>query len=205
MTSNYGKIIKDNLARIYANPPEELVEALPAEREGNMFLFRAFGQICSLGPEKITLDGNQEAGPKGLLVSLYATHVTHEPIQLEPFKAFKDLPGSMPYHGAFSANTEQVLLPHVTQIREGLEIFLDPFSGQIGPEGMAGDFSFVLYPFPKVALCYIFYLADEEFPASVTCLLSHNALSFMPLDGLADVAEYTSKAIIQLIRGTQKT
>jgi hypothetical protein len=54
---------------------------------------------------------------------------------------------------------------------------------------------------PKVALCYIFYLPDEEFPASVTCLFSQNALSFMPLDGLADVAEYTSKVIIQLIRG----
>ena len=42
-------------------------------------------------------------------------------------------------------------------------------------------------------------LPDEEFPASVTCLFSANALSFMPLDGLADVAEYTSKEIIRLI------
>jgi hypothetical protein len=46
---------------------------------------------------------------------------------------------------------------------------------------------------------------DEEFPASVICLFSQNALSFMPLDGLADVAEYTSKAISQLIKENQKT
>jgi hypothetical protein len=200
MTSNYGKIIEDNLARINADPTGELEKALPAEREGNVFLFRAFGQDCSLEPEKITLDGSQDTGPKGLLVSLYATHVNHEPIQLEPFKAFKDLPGSMPYHGAFSANSEQVLVPHVTQIREGQEIVLGVFSGQMGPEGVAGDFSFVLYPLPKIAVCYILYLPDEEFPASVTCLFSRNALSFMPLDGLADVAEYTSKAIIQLLK-----
>ena len=77
---------------------------------------------------------------------------------------------------------------------------LGVFSGQMGPEGVAGDFSFVLYPLPKIALCYILYLPDEEFPASVTCLFSRNALSFMPLDGLADVAEYTSKAIIQLLK-----
>jgi hypothetical protein len=34
----------------------------------------------------------------------------------------------------------------------------------------------------------------------VTCLFSANALSFIPLDGLADVAEYTSNKIIQVIR-----
>lgn len=201
MNSNYGKIIEDNLARINAGPTEELEKALPADRRGNGFLFRAFGQDCSLEPEKITLDGSHDTGPKGLLVSLYATHVKHEPIQLEPFKAFKDLPGSMPYHGAFSANSEQVLIPHVRQIKEGREIVLNVFSGEVGPKGVAGDFSFVLYPLPKIALCYIFYMPDEEFPASVTCLFSHNALSFMPLDGLADVAEYTSKAIIERIKG----
>jgi len=52
---------------------------------------------------------------------------------------------------------------------------------------------------PKIALCYIFYLPDEEFPASVTCLFSNNARLFMPLDGLADVAEYTSRRIIEII------
>ena len=201
MTSNYGKIIKDNLARINADRTEELEKALPADRKGNVFLFRAFGQDCSLGPDKIVLDGKRETGPKGLLVSLYASHLNHEPIQLEPFKAFKDLPGSMPYHGAFSVNSEQVLVPHVTQIKTGQEIVLGVFSGEMGPEGVAGDFSYVLYPLPKIALFYIFYLPDEEFPASATCLFSHNALSFMPLDGLADVAEYTSKAIIQLLKG----
>jgi hypothetical protein len=63
----------------------------------------------------------------------------------------------------------------------------------------SGDFSFLLFPLPKVALCYIFYLPDEDFPASVTCLFSSNATSFMPLDGLADVAECSSRKIIQLI------
>jgi len=203
MTSNYGKIIKDNLTRIYANLPEALDKALPAERKGNVFLFRAFGQDCSLEPEKITLGGSLETGPRGLLISLYATHVNHEPVRLEPFMAFKDLPGSMPYHGAFSAHSEKVLLPHVTQIKEGQDVILGLFSGEMGLEGVAGDFSFVLYPLPKIALCYIFYLPDEEFPASVTCLFSQNAPSFMPLDGLADVAEYTSKAIIELLKGAR--
>lgn len=62
-----------------------------------------------------------------------------------------------------------------------------------------GDFFFLLFPLPKIALCYIFYFPDEDFPPSVTCLFSFNAPRFMPLDGLADVAEYTTKGIIELL------
>jgi len=42
-------------------------------------------------------------------------------------------------------------------------------------------------------------LPDEEFAASVTCLFANNASFFMPVAGLADVAEYTSKKIISMI------
>ena len=79
------------------------------------------------------------------------------------------------------------------------QAILDSFSGHEPPPDTGGDFSFVLYPLPKIALVYIFYMPDEEFPASVSCLFSANALSFMPLDGLADVAEYTSKGILEII------
>jgi len=54
-------------------------------------------------------------------------------------------------------------------------------------------------PLPKVPLSYIFYAADEEFPASVTCLFAANAESFMPVDGLADVAEHTARKIIRIV------
>jgi len=42
-------------------------------------------------------------------------------------------------------------------------------------------------------------LADEEFPASVTCLFAANAELFMPVDGLADVGEITAKKIIDVL------
>ena len=67
------------------------------------------------------------------------------------------------------------------------------------PVQEGGDFAFTLFPLPKIALCYIFYEADEDFPASVKCLFSNNANQFLPVDGLADVGEYTSKKIMDLI------
>ncbi|MFP4584440.1 MAG: DUF3786 domain-containing protein [Desulfococcaceae bacterium] len=64
------------------------------------------------------------------------------------------------------------------------------------PTNVGGDFSLLVYPLPKIALSYIFYEADEDFPASATCLFSANADEFLPIDGLADLGEYTSRAML---------
>ena len=76
---------------------------------------------------------------------------------------------------------------------------LETLDGRRTDAAGSGDFSFIVRPLPKISLCYIFYHADEDFPAAVTCLYSNNASGFMPIDGLADVGEYTSKKILALI------
>ncbi|MCP3941125.1 MAG: DUF3786 domain-containing protein [Desulfobacteraceae bacterium] len=40
--------------------------------------------------------------------------------------------------------------------------------------------------------CLGYFDADDDFPASATCLYSNNARLFLPMDGLADVGEYCS-------------
>ncbi len=105
----------------------------------------------------------------------------------------------MPYHAAFSAHAERVLIPHVPSIRRAQEKILAAFSGHPNTDAPTGDFSFTLYPLPKVPLYWIFHLPDEEFPASVTCLFATNAAEMMPVDGLADVAEMTAKRVISLV------
>ena len=198
MATNYEKIITENLSSLFSGPPPDLDKSIGAKKRGQDLAFRAFGHECRIDPEKVTLSGIPSIDPKGLLVSLYARHAGFEEIQLEPFKAFKDFPGSMPYQGAFSANSERALIPHVPLIKDKARTIKEAFGGE---DGVMGDFSLILYPLPKIALYYIFYLSDEEFSASATSLFSANALSFMPLDGLADVAEYTSKEMIQLVSG----
>jgi hypothetical protein len=195
----YNRIILDNLSKFFAQMPDDAEKSLGAEKKGDNFYFRAFGEDCRLSPEIISLSGKPAYGPIGLLISLYAVHANSESMQTEPFRSFKDFPDSMPYQGAFRVNSEKVLVPHVLLIEEKENMIKKNFDGRDGLPGLTGDFCFILNPLPKIALCYIFYRADEEFPASVTCLFSANALSFMPLDGLADVAEYTSRGIIKLV------
>ena len=199
MGTNYQDITIENLSRLFAEPPPDLEFRLNAEKRGDSLYMKAFGEECICGPDMITLSGRPEVGPRGLLVSLYATHAGPEQLRAEPFRSFREFPDSMAFQGAFSANSEMVLVPHVPLIRKKREMIQKVLGSGQDQSSQRGDFSFVLRPLPKIALLYIFYLEDEEFPPSATCLFSANALSFMPLDGLADTSEYTSKAIIRLI------
>ena len=197
--SNYEEIIKSNLQRLYRNLPVDLADRLPATRVADDFLFQAFGESCRIAPDTITIGDKAETGPAGIVISLYALQVTHNACQLTPFRAFREMPDSMPYVGAFASNTESVLLEHIGTIEHEADRIIEQFKGSQEGQPDTGDFSFVVYPLPKIALNYIFYRADDEFPAAVTCLFSCNASAFLTTDALADTGEYTSKKILDIL------
>jgi len=199
VTDNYARIIRSNLEKLYRHLPENLVLNLPGEREGDKFAFEAFGERCEIRPAGIFLGEKPESGVVGILLSLYALHVAPDACILEPLKAFKDFPNSMPYAGAFVTHTQQILVPHVEKIWEARTRITEKLRGQKAPSDVEGDFSFVVQPLPKISLCFIFYFADDDFPASATCLYSSNADLFLPIDALADVGEYTAKKILGLV------
>jgi len=186
------------LKELYDQLSEDLEQALPAIREKDRFHFKAFGEPCILSPQGITLGKQKLGGPKGILIALYARHAKNEPLQPRPLKSYKQIKGSMPYQGAFTVHSEKSLGPYVSRIQSAKDRVMAAFDGHENEDGK-GDLSFTLYPLPKVPLYYNFYLADEEFPASVTCLFAANAEVFMSVDGLADVAEYTAKKIIEIV------
>lgn len=200
MTDNYTKIVEDNLDKLYCNLPQDLSKNLPGKQEGERFVFDAFGEKCMIEPKGITLGDKEHSSVFGILISLYALNTRPDICIPEPFKAFKEFPDSMPYAGAFTTHTEQLLVPYVAKIKESVQIITKRIKGEDSPAVTGGDFSFIVYPLPKIALCYIFYEADEDFPASVTCLYSNNANFFLPIDGLADVGEYCSKTILEMIK-----
>lgn len=200
MSNNYAKIVQDNLEKLFENIPTDLADALPAQQNGDAFLFEAFGEKCEIRSDGIFLGEVQQAGVIGILISLYALNAKPETCLIEPLKAFKDFPNSMPYAGAFVTHTQQILVPYVDNIESSSDRIIETLKGCKAPSNVGGDFSFMVYPLPKIALCYIVYEADEDFPASVTCLYSNNAHSFLPIDALADVGEYTSKKMLDLVQ-----
>jgi hypothetical protein len=199
MTSNYAPIIVQNLETLFRDDLSERATALGAEIQDGILSMPAFGRQCRYTPQGILLDDQPETGPRGIILSLYALHAVDEALQLEPFKSFKELPNSMPYQGAFHNRTEMALVGAVERIEAHQETIVIHLNGFKPPAKMIADFAFVVRPLPKIALCYLFYAADDDFPATATCLYAHNADLFMPTDGLADVGEYTSKAILDLL------
>lgn len=196
---NYEKIIRDNLDLLYKNLPENLDRLLPGQRQKDLFHLKAFGQSCQIRPDGVSIGDEPETGVVGILITLYAIHAIEDSCMPTPFKAFREFPNSLPYVGAFASHTESILIPHIANIEDNFDLLFESLNGELSPASEGGDFSIILRPFPKIKLNYIFYLADEEFPASVTCLFSSNALSFLPIDALADTGEYTSRRIIELV------
>jgi hypothetical protein len=196
---NYTQIIKKNLNRLYCQTPIDLAERLPAQKVGDGFIFQAFGESCRIGPHDIILGDAAETGPKGVILSLYALHAASASCQLTPFKAFREMPDSMPYVGAFASHAERVLFDRIDEIEQHADRIAQRLKGAQGSDNDAGDFSLIVYPLPKIALNYIFYRADDEFSASVTCLFSNNAATFLPTDALADTGEYSSKKILEVL------
>lgn len=199
MADQYAKIVSDNIEKIFSTARDHLQKTLPAQKGENGYIFTAFGQECRIAPDGIFLDGQPETGVLGILISLYALHAKTEPMIAQPFKAFREFPDTAPYTAAFATHTEGILVPHVERIREAREKIAADLSGGNAPAGVGGDFAFTARPLPKIELCYIFYLADEDFPPSVTCLYSNNANLFAPNDALADVGEYSSKRMIKIV------
>ena len=199
MQDNYSRLVNDNLAELFSGPPRSLALNLPAEEIGDSFVFRAFGEKCRINPAGIYLGGDVESSVLGILISLYALKATAEICIPEPFRAFKELPDSMPYAGAFSTHTQQLLVPHVAKIESKTGRISAAFNTDRVGGSTGGDFSFRLQPLPKIWLEFICYLPDEDFPAAVTCLYSQNADRFLTTDALADVGEYTVKKIIALL------
>ena len=200
MTDQYLLIQTEHLKEAWLRGKEILEQALPANLEGDFFYFQAFGETCQLFPDVINLGGKPATGPEGILISLYARNVRDEPAKMHPLQSFKELPNSGPYQSAFGARSEQVLVPHVLSIQRHKQVIAQHFSGEVNTDAPSGDFSFTLYPLPRIPLYYIFYLPDDEFPAAATCLFAADAANHLSVDGLADVAEYTGKRIIEMVK-----
>jgi hypothetical protein len=187
------------IRELYAQLPDDLDRSLCAKREDDIFHFKAFGQPCTITPEGIYLSGELITEDMGITIALYARYASNDEVRLLPSKALAQIEGSQPLEDYFRAQSEQSLVPYVDDIKKSMDRIIQVFGGSHNKDENAGDFSFTLFPLPKVPLYYVVYLADDEFPASVTCLFAANAESFMPVDALADVGEHTAKKIIEMI------
>jgi len=194
--SAYADLIRGHLEAFFQGDTAVLTSYPGVSTSPDGFDMTAFGQPCSISPAGIFLGGQAEWGPRGIIVALLARHAAPDSVIETPWRAFRELPDSAPYAGAFRVHTEQILVPHVPALHRRQAAIAEAFQTRPPGDDSPGDWSLVVTPLPKIVLCYHFYLPDEDFPANVTCLYANNALRFLPTDALADVGEYMSRALI---------
>ena len=105
--NNYAAIIAQNLEKLFAENLQERASAMQAQNQAETLILPAFGALYEVNRSGISVQGEAETGPKGIIISLYALHAPADECVLQPMKAFKELPDSMPYAGAFANRTEQ--------------------------------------------------------------------------------------------------
>jgi len=93
--------------------------------------------------------------------------------------------------------------PHViptAPLEEGFgddpEGFLHAGKSLSGSSLKQGDASFKLVVFPYIEMCFILYVADEEFPASVNLLVSENIDQYLSLDGVWALCNVVVKGLL---------
>jgi len=92
MSQNFLPIQKEYLQKAWGRSIRELEESLPARYDRNCFHFQAFGEPCEIHPQEIILGGEPLRSAEGILIAMYASFVTNEPVQLKPLKSFKQFP-----------------------------------------------------------------------------------------------------------------
>jgi len=200
MTEQLLETQMNYLKQIYERGVDGLERRILARREGDEFHFGAFGEPCRLTPEGVYMSGELDSDWAGVLVSIYAFNAGEEDVQLYPLKSFREIGGNVATSGEnWVTFAQNELAKHIHHIERFKEKIIATFDGHdnVGREGAQGDFSFTLYPLPKVPQFYNFYLPDEEFGASITGLVAANALAFLPVDTIGDVAFVTAKKVVQ--------
>jgi len=203
MTEQLVETQMNYLKQIYGRGIDDLDRWILARREGNAFYFRAFGRDCRLTSQGIFMDGRQDTDWAGVLVSIYALNAGEKEVRLYPLQSFKEIGGTVANsRNSWTSVGQAELAERIQDIQKFKDRIIDVFDGHDnrGREGARGDFSFTLYPLPKVPMFYNFYLPDDEFAASVTGLIASNARAFLPLDTIGDVAFVTAKAVVEKIQ-----
>jgi hypothetical protein len=201
MTEQLIDIQMNNLEKLYGQDVNGLEKRISARREGDEFHFKAFGQSCRLTKNGVYMDDVLDTEWAGVLVSIHALNAGEEDVQLYPLQSFKEIGGTVAHGDNWVAYGEKGLTDHAGAIHGAMDRIIAAFDGfdNKGRDGARGDFSFTLYPFPKVPQFYNFYLADDEFPASVKCLIASNAKAFLPVSTIGDVAYVTAKKMVEMV------
>jgi len=107
--------------------------------------------------------------------------------------AYKDIPGGLLYAGVFA---RRVTEPLQRRFGKSARSFKETGIRSGGEPVEIGDASFILHAFPRVALQYVLWEGDEEFPPSVQLLFDASVDHYLTLEDMVVLGQVTAGRLI---------
>ncbi len=193
--SNYDAVLADLLkeahqGNAYANAP-----ALGGALEDGMARVPLFGEPCTIREDAVYRNHVRLDTVGSILVIRYLLSAGDEPLRNAwvPYREFKD---GAQFASYIKTNIEDRLARRFAGQRALLQERIQAIGGNMYRSESRPDVAAALYPFPKVPLLLIFWDKDEEFDASLQFLFDRSAASYLDMEALAVLLEYTCQKLI---------
>jgi|SRR5271157_2847510 len=154
-----------------------------------------FGEACAV-KEKAVYKGDSTLDTIGsILVLRYLLTAGDDQLRNAwvPYREFKD---GAQFASYIKANIEDRLAKVFGGRQPLLRERLQALGASMYRSEAKPDVAAALHPFPKVPLLVIFWDKDEEFDASFQFLFDESAASFLDMEALAVLLEYTCQKLI---------
>lgn len=107
---------------------------------------------------------------------------------------YRDLPDGMFYAQAFRGYAELRLARELGS--DGLSLFRAAAAALHGTPIEIGDAGYAFSVLPRVHLCAVYWLGDEDFPSRTSILFEDTAPHYMSTDGLAVLGSHLVNALL---------
>jgi hypothetical protein len=193
--SNYDAVLADLLKEAHQKNAAASAPALGGSLAEGRAEILLFGEPCTVKDDAVYTNAAALDTVGSILVIRYLLTAGDEPLRNAwvPYREFKDGAQFATY---IKTNIEDRLAAHFAGRKALLQERIQHIGGVMYRSESRPDVAAALYPFPKVPLLIIFWDKDEEFDASVQLLFDRSAASYLDMEALAVLLEYTCQKLI---------
>jgi hypothetical protein len=190
------------LERIASAAPGQLAAATGAKLQPTgQFLLDLWGREVLLTPPTYSAHWNLTGAPVGQMdqaLLLYYLATADGVPPAERWVSFADLPDGRFYNQAFQGYTGQEL---ARAFGNDLAAFIAANQSLGGHPYPLGQAAYTYQPLPRTPVLVVYWLGDEDFPASAQILFDASASHYLPTDAYAILGSALTRRLINARAG----
>jgi hypothetical protein len=194
-TSNYDAVLLELLEEVKSKDAGASVPALGGSLIDGSARVPLFGDMCSVRKDAV-YKGDAKLDTIGSILVLRYLLTAGDDQLRNAWVPYRELKDGAQFASYIKANIEDRLAKAFAGKQPFLRERLQALGASMYRSEAKPDVAAALHPFPRVPLLVIFWDKDEEFDASFQFLFDESAASFLDMEALAVLLEYTCQKLI---------